>query len=242
MIRTGRVRSLLTDTARAHAMQFDRPRPPVHGSAVGTRMMAAFLAVGVGLFYGLRWAIDAAGFRGLPGTNLAFVLALLLAFALAQRLFVRAPFSGIGLRGFAQWTRLERLYAFQVIPLALVMFAFVFREHLLELIERHGAVGFLIFPVLTGLLWGMAQEFIYRGWLQTELVRCFGPITGVFGANVAFAFGPLHFNYFAGDGGVQWGGLAAVFGIGLIFGIVYRRSGNLWIPAVLHGLWPPNMV
>ena len=36
-------------------------------------------------------------------------------------------------------------------------------------------------------------------------------------------------------------GLAAVFGIGLFFGIVYYRSGNLWIPAVLHGLWPPNM-
>jgi hypothetical protein len=47
--------------------------------------------------------------------------------------------------------------------------------------------------------------------------------------------------WFAGPAGVRWGGLAAVFGIGLFFGIVYHRSGNLWIPAVMHGLWPPNM-
>ncbi len=40
---------------------------------------------------------------------------------------------------------------------------------------------------------------------------------------------------------VRWGGLAAIFAIGLFFGLVYWRSGNVWIPAVLHGLWPLNM-
>jgi membrane protease YdiL (CAAX protease family) len=44
-----------------------------------------------------------------------------------------------------------------------------------------------------------------------------------------------------GPAGVRWSGLAAIFGIGLVFGIVYARSGNVWIPAVMHGLWPPNM-
>ena len=87
----------------------------------------------------------------------------------------------------------------------------------------------------------MVQEFFYRGWLQTELTRRFGAIIGLLLANIVFTLGPLHLNYLIGPAGVHWGGLAAVFGIGLFFGIVYARSGNLWIPAAMHGIWPPNM-
>jgi membrane protease YdiL (CAAX protease family) len=29
---------------------------------------------------------------------------------------------------------------------------------------------------------------------------------------------------------------AAVFAIGLFFGILFRRSGNLWMVAVIHGI------
>jgi membrane protease YdiL (CAAX protease family) len=28
----------------------------------------------------------------------------------------------------------------------------------------------------------------------------------------------------------------AIFAIGVFFGIVFRRSGNLWIVAVIHGI------
>jgi membrane protease YdiL (CAAX protease family) len=201
----------------------------------------AFVVVGVGIFYALRFAADAAGVRGLPVANLGFVLALLAAFVVAQRVFVGTAMTDVGLRRFADWTRLERLYFFQVVPLAAVVFAIVFRERLLGLLEQHGLAGFLLFSVLTGLAWGMVQEFFYRGWLQTELTRRFGAAIGLLAANAVFTLGPLHLNYLVEPDGVRWGALAAVFGIGLFFGIVYHRSGNLWIPAVLHGLWPLNM-
>jgi membrane protease YdiL (CAAX protease family) len=197
--------------------------------------------VGIGAFFALRLLSDVTGVRGFPATNLAFVVALVGAFFLAQRAFVGLPIAGVGLRRFADWTPRERLYLFQVVPMATVIFAIVFRNHLRTLLDLHGAAGFLLFSVLTGLLWGMVQEFLYRGWLQTELTRRFGALAGLLVANAAFAFGPLHLNYLFEPSGVQWGGLAAVFGIGLLFGIIYLRSGNLWIPAILHGLWPPNM-
>jgi uncharacterized protein len=149
--------------------------------------------------------------------------------------------ANVGLRRFADWTRRERLFFFQAALLGAVVFAIVFGDHLRALLEQYGLAGFLLFSVLTGLLWGMVQEFFYRGWLQTELTRRFGAIVGLIGANAVFTFGPLHLNYLAGPEGVRWGGLAAIFGIGLFFGFVYLRSGNVWIPAVLHGLWPPNM-
>ena len=149
--------------------------------------------------------------------------------------------AAVGLRPFIDWTRRERLYFAQVVPLAAVVFAVLFRAHLQALHDRHGLAGFLLFSVFGGFAWGIAQELVYRGWLQTELTRRFGAIAGLLVANLVFTFGPLHFDYFGGPDGVRWSGLAAVFAIGLFFGIVYSRSGNVWIPAVMHGLWPLNM-
>lgn len=236
-----RLRSLLVESVRAHTLKFTTPLASTYGDAVGIRVLLSFIAVGAGVFFALRFAADLAGVRGLPAANLGFVVALLAAFVLAQRLFVRAPMAEVGLRRFADWKRLERLYFFQVVPLAAAGFTIVFRDRLLGLVEQHGLAGFLLFSVFTGLAWGVVQEFLYRGWLQTELTRRFGATVGLLAANVAFTFGPLHLNYLVEPDGARWGVLATVFGIGLFFGIVYRRSGNLWIPAVLHGLWPPNM-
>lgn len=241
MERDDRPQSLLVDSVRAHTWRFETPLAPTYGKAVGIRMLVAFLVVGVGLSFGLRFVSEAAGVRGLPAANLGFVAALLAAFFVTQQAFVGIPMAGIGLRRFADWTRRERLFFLQVVPLAAFAFAIVFDDHLLALLKRHGLAGFLLFSVLTGLIWGMVQEFLYRGWLQTELTRRFGATAGLLAANAVFTFGPLHLNYLVGPAGVRWGGLVAVFGIGLFFGIVYCRSGNLWIPAVLHGLWPLNM-
>lgn len=241
MERDDRPQSLLVDSVRAHTWRFEAPLAPTYGEAVGIRVLVAFLVVGVGLLFALRFVSDAAGVRGLPAANLGFVVALLAAFFVTQRAFVGMPMAGVGLRRFADWTRRERLFFLQVVPLAAVAFAIVFGDHLLTLLKQHGLAGFLLFSVLTGLIWGMVQEFFYRGWLQTELTRRFGATAGLLAANTVFTFGPLHLNYLVGPAGVRWGGLVAVFGIGLFFGIVYCRSGNLWIPAVLHGLWPPNM-
>ena len=231
----------LVDSVRAHTWQFETPLAPTYADAVGIRVLVAFLVVGVSLLFALRFAADAAGVRGLPVANLAFVVALLAAFFVTQRAFVGMPMAGVGLRRFADWSRRERLFFFQVVPFAAIAFAIVFGDHLLALLKQHGLAGFLLFSVLTGLIWGMVQEFFYRGWLQTELTRRFGATAGLLAANAVFTLGPLHFNDLFGPAGVRWGALVAVFGIGLFFGIVYYRSGNLWIPAVLHGLWPLNM-
>ena len=45
----------------------------------------------------------------------------------------------------------------------------------------------------TNLLWGFYQELVYRGLLQSELVRRWGAVAGILVANLAYTFGPLHF-------------------------------------------------
>ncbi len=160
-----------------------------------------------------------------------------------MRMYVKGDSRIIGLRYWRDWTSREKVYFLQTVPLILVLFIALFQQHFRQLIGNYGLVGFITFSVLTGLIWGVTQEFIYRGLLQTELVRRIGSIGGIVAANLIYTAGPLHINYFhfGSDTPVQWTMLTTIFGIGLLFGTIYHRSGNLWIPAVFHGLWPLNM-
>jgi len=241
MTRLTYLKTLLVDSALAHAMKFTAPLSPAYGNAFGNRILLAFVIVGIGIFLCLRFALQLTELSGIPEANFCFVISLLAAFLITQNNFIKLPTSDIGLRTLAKWTRRERLYLFQVLPLAALVFAVLFREHLFKLVEQHGVFRFMLFTVFTGVLWGFIQELMYRGWLQTELTRRFGPLLGILASNLIFTVGPLHLNLFTGSDGPQWNVIAAVFGIGLFFGVLYQRSGNLWIPALLHGLWPLNM-
>ena len=236
--------SAFRDLIFAHSLQFERPERARHDAAAGPRLLVAFVLVGLALQPGLRALLRAAGFAGEYWVPPVIVVTLTIAFVLAMRGLVRLRPGAIGLHRWEAWTPRERIYVWTVVPLAAAAFTMVFRAHFAHLAETQGWLRLLALTVPTGLLWGMVQEFIYRGLLQTELARRLGGVSGVLLANLVFTFGPLHFRYFGLDAGTgpQWGMLAAIFGIGLLFGVIFQRSGNLWIPAILHGLWPPNMV
>jgi membrane protease YdiL (CAAX protease family) len=235
--------SAFSELISAHALRFERPERAPYDAAAGTRLLVAFVLVGLVLHPALRALARAAGLAREPWVGPAIVVTLTLAVILAVRGLARLGIGAIGLHRWEAWTPRERIYVWTVVPLAAAVFAIVFREQFARLAETRGWVRLLALTVPTGLLWGMVQEFIYRGLLQTELVRRLGGVFGVLLANLVFTFGPLHFNYFGlgAAAGPRWSMFAAIFGIGLFFGILYRRSGNLWIPALLHGMWPLNM-
>ena len=236
--------SVLRDVIGAHVLQFERPeRALSYDEAAGARLLATFVVAGLILQPALRALAPAADLWGERWIGLAIVLVLFAAVILGVRRFARLELGAIGAHPWASWTPRERIYVLTVVPLAVAAFSIMFREHLARLAETHGWAGLLLLAVPTGILWGMVQEFLYRGLLQTELVRRLGAVFGVLFANLVFTFGPLHFNHFRidADAGPRWGMFAAIFAIGLLFGLIYRRSGNLWIPALLHGIWPPNM-
>jgi membrane protease YdiL (CAAX protease family) len=86
------------------------------------------------------------------------------------------------------------------------------------------------------LFFGFYQEVIYRGILQSELVRRWGALVGTLAANVFYTFGPLHWYYFSERASLAVPMFAAIFAIGFFFGVLFRRSGNLWIVAIIHGI------
>jgi len=231
------------DVIAAHTLQFERPERAPCNAATGSRLLLAFVLVGLVLHPALLALARGAELAHAYWVRPAIVVTLLVAAILAMRWIVRSSGRTIGLHPWRAWTPRERIYVLTVVPIAIVVFSIVFRERFERLAEAEGWTRLLLLSVPTGLLWGIVQEFIYRGFLQTELVRRLGPISGVLIANLVFTFGPLHFNYFGlgTEAGPRWGMFAAIFGIGLFFGLVYQRSGNLWIPALLHGLWPLNI-
>jgi membrane protease YdiL (CAAX protease family) len=235
--------AVFRDLIAAHALRFERPERSPCDAATGSRLVQAFVLVGLVLQPALPALARATGLAHSFWIAPAIVAGLLVATILTMAWFVRAGGGAIGLRPWSAWSARERIYLVTVAPLAIVVFGILFRGRFERLAEVQGWTRLWLLSVPTGLLWGFVQELLYRGFLQTELVRRMGAVPGVLLANLVFTFGPLHFNYFGlGTGsGPNWGMFAAIFGIGLFFGIVYQRSGNLWIPALLHGIWPLNV-
>ena len=119
-----------------------------------------------------------------------------------------------------------------MIPVGIFIFYYFTKDKFTASLNEYGG-GMMIVTFIFYLCWGFYQEWIYRGFIQTELTRRFDAATAILLANIIFTLGPLHF-YHLYNGNYMI--LAATFGIGLIFGILYHRSYNLWIVGILHGI------
>jgi hypothetical protein len=129
----------------------------------------------------------------------------------------------------------ERSYFVQP-PIANVVFPLVFANRLRLILTQPSIVATVWSAFVPYLFFGFYQEVVYRGILQPELVRRWGALTGILSANVFYTFGPLHWYYFAAQASLAVPMFAAIFAIGLFFGVLFWRSGNLWIVAVIHGI------
>lgn len=225
---TGTPRRGLSPHLRGHFLLFDRPGTADHPTRAGARLLVvAALLEGVRLA-AVRWLH--------PGVPLWVLLPALLGLALLAVPFIaRLGLAQLGLRRWREWTTTEKSYFLQVIVIANVVFPIVLAAPLRRVAESGLPPSFwtVFVPYL---FFGFYQELVYRGMVQRELVRRWGAAAGIVIANVLFTFGPLHWNYFASRGSVAAPMFASIFVIGLFFGILYRRSGNLWIVAVFHAI------
>ncbi len=91
-----------------------------------------------------------------------------------------------------------------------------------SIFRDHGQNGFLLpIALMIGITPAICEELLFRGYVQTRLVRSFGPLVGVVTASATFAafhFDPVH--------------VVAVFPLGLFLGWITWRTGSLF-PAML---------
>ncbi|MBI1872780.1 MAG: CPBP family intramembrane metalloprotease [Acidobacteria bacterium] len=159
----------------------------------------------------------------------------MLGFALLLVRFVAGlRLSQIGFQPWREWSATEKSYCVQAFLIANVVFSLVFAARLRVILAEPSVLERVWTVFLPYFLWGFYQEVVYRGILQTELVRRWGSPGGILVSNALYTFGPLHFYHFS-QTSPALPMFAAIFAIGLFFAVLFRRSGNLWMVAIFHG-------
>ena len=217
---------------RGHALLFERRRAPTFDASAGVRLLLIFVLLEgvIGprllLFSFLRLSLPPFWIR----------IPVLLGFALLLAQFVaKVKLSEVGLYRWREWSGTEKSYFVQLLIISNVVFVLMLGDRLRTILADPTGTRQVLTTMLPYLLWGFYQELVYRGLLQTELVRRWGPVAGVLVTNTLFTFGPLHFYHFARTSSAL-PIFAGIFAIGLFFGVVFQRSGNLWMVAIAHGI------
>jgi len=214
---------------RGHLLLFDRRPAPAHSPNAGVRLLLAGGVVEAVRLAAVRWLY--------PGTPLWLLMPTLLGLGLVVVPGIAGvKLSQLGFRPWRDWTTTEKSYFCQVVGIANVVFPIVLAAPLRNRIAQAGIAWSLWNVFVPYLFFGFYQELVYRGMVQSELVRRWGAPIGIFVANVLYTFGPLHWYYFASRATLAVPMFASIFVIGLFFGVLYERSGNLWIVAVFHAI------
>jgi membrane protease YdiL (CAAX protease family) len=207
---------------KGHIFRFDRePEAATYGDAAGARLV--MIAVGLEI---VRLARNLLHLSSLPlGIEIAIYLVAAL---LLTRFVAKVTWDQIGFRRWSLWNTTEKAYFVEVLVLVNVVFLALFAARLRTVLSDPWSV------FVPYLVFGFYQEVIYRGLLQTELVRRWGTTAGILASNTLFTFGPLHYQYLSTKPATALPMFAAIFAIGLLFAMVFQRSRNLWIVAVMH--------
>jgi uncharacterized protein len=213
---------------RGHLLLFDGRAVPALDARAGLRLL--FVAV---LLEVARLVALASLYPGIPLWLLAPSLLLLALVAVPGLAGLRL--ADLGLAPWRDWSLVEKSYLLQVIALVSIVFPLMLGLPSTSVADG-GGITSLAGVFVTYLCFGFYQELVYRGMVQTELVRRWGAVAGILVANALYAFGPLHWRYFQSDPARAVPMFASILAIGLFFGALYHRSGNLWIVGSMHAI------
>ena len=91
------------------------------------------------------------------------------------------------------------------------------------------------------LLIGICEEFLCRGWLLNEFLERYGNSKkGIWYSIVisGLIFGLMHIgNIFSAGQDVPSTITQVISATGIVFGLIYYKTKNIWSVVILHGLW-----
>ncbi|MFB6304805.1 MAG: lysostaphin resistance A-like protein [Haloferacaceae archaeon] len=101
-------------------------------------------------------------------------------------------------------------------------------------VGRENPTFFLYMIPVSLLLVGPMEELLFRGTVQGLLRRAWGPAAAVVVASTMF--GLVHWVALTG-GGSRLSYIAVAAALGLVLGAVYELTGNVVVPAAVHGAY-----
>ena len=144
----------------------------------------------------------------------------------------KTKLSQIGIYSWQNWNKKIKWILFIVTPIVIMIFSSTFFSRI-EVLINHSelfAIGSIV--LLREFLYGFYQEFLYRGILQTELVKRWGVWIGITVSNLVFTFGPEHLHFYKSN----LVGFAFMFCLGLLFSFLFYRFKNLITVGIWHGI------
>jgi len=227
-------------------------RGPTVGQAVAALVLAVAVAI-AGLVVAALLTLTAGVLLGLVGVQLDVTGGLVLTLVLTQGV----AFGGVAL-GYLRYRGLGRSFVPARVPTrrdvgwavggyvlgltaAILSAIAVFltgvnaaSNQVAELgIQNPGVLLWLV--PLSFVLIGPGEELLFRGVVQGTLRQTFGPVVGVVLASAIFA--GVHFFALTGGAGGRLVSVGLLFFPSLVFGAAYERTGNLVVPALIHGAY-----
>lgn len=98
---------------------------------------------------------------------------------------------------------------------------------------QQNPTAFLLLIPLSFLVVGPGEELLYRGLVQGTLRESLHPTRAIVLASVLFA--SIHLFSLSGEGKLVYIGIAFI--LALVLGAAYEYTGNLTVPAVIHGTY-----
>ncbi len=181
---------------RGQLFLFDKPPDKNWSHQQGLRLLLVFL-----FMEGIARPLVGIGARSLNVADRSWwpLAQMSLLTALACWLvvsFVKTSLSTLGLRAWSRWSKTEKFYFLQTIPIAVIVFSLINLDGLKALWAQPNLGEVALFIFVPQMIWGMYQEIVYRAFLQSELVRRWGAVRGIAASNLIFTLGPLHAYHF----------------------------------------------
>lgn len=127
------------------------------------------------------------------------------------------------------------LAALAVGLLAVSLLGLTVGEHQLQDLGSGNPEIFILLIPLSFLLIGPGEELLFRGVVQGRLRQVFGAGAAIGLAAVIFA--AMHLMALSGPLAARMTAVAVLVLPSLVFGLAYERTGNIAVPAMIHGTY-----
>lgn len=164
-------------------------------------------------------------------TEIGFVLLAFLPFLLIKDLHALI---------FKNITRKKIIFLVVALPIGAILFSVTEWEDILQ-IKENNLLQYVPLWFVTGFFIGVGQEFTFRGLIYTGVNKMAGMKWAIVISTICFVFGSIHsprmYAYFMNGYVSETILLFVVFTLaGLFFTWVRRRTDNVMIPAMIHGI------